>query len=100
MPGQRYTSDRRRAPGQGRAGGNAVPLSGSRRAKAARTSAGPLSYEGDDAVECPDCGATLDPNRKGAGPGSVPKHARFGWPTSVKGHPPCRGYVAGMPTEE
>ncbi len=97
MPGQRYTSDRRRAPGQGVAGSQPVQLTGSRRAKRVKTKPGPLAFEGDGAVVCPDCGVGLDPERKGAGPGAVPKHARFGYTTSTTGRPPCRGWIESLP---
>ena len=87
--GRRWTSDRRmsrlgaaaRAPiGVSVAGRQLVPAQ-----------VGPLAYGGDDAVVCPECKVGLDPSRKAFPGSSVPKHARFGYPTSTTGRPPCRG---------
>lgn len=96
MPGQRYTSNRRRNVGEGTGGGRAVQVTGSRTARRASESPGRLAYTGENAVICPSCGVGLDPDRGGAGPGLVPKHARFGHVTSVMGQAPCRGYVDSL----
>ncbi len=88
----RQTSQRRHSySNRGKA---ALPDSTSRKPLA--TDLGKLSYNGDDAVECPACGVMLDPKHHRAGKQPVPKHARFGWPTSPRGRPPCQGYIQSM----
>ena len=94
-PGRRWTSDRRKS----RLGAAARSPIGATPAgmRAVDPTPGPLAFAGPGAVLCPACLTGLDPRRRGAGSGSVPKHARYGWPTNARGRPPCRGWVESLP---
>lgn len=100
MPGQRYTSSRRRNAGEGTGGGRAVPLTGGVRARKSNTTVGPLAYTGQDAVTCPECGVGLKPTEDLRNQGVIRRHARYGYaPSPSKGRPLCRGALIASPSK-